>query len=76
MGDVDRPIAALRGACRLLDNVVRKLREPAQPRVLRLEPCQPAAAVRLYDLTISHVAPPPPKDARPGEVTLRQVGSM
>ena len=41
MGAVDRAVATARAAFSLqLGNVIRKLGgEPAQPRVLRLEPC-------------------------------------
>jgi hypothetical protein len=59
MGAVDRPVAAARAALSLeLGNVVRELGgEPAQPRVFRLESCQPGAGVGCFRLANRHEAP-------------------
>jgi hypothetical protein len=59
MGAVDRAVPAARAAFSVqLRNVIGKLGgEPAQPRVLRLEPCQPGAAVGWFRVANRHEAP-------------------
>jgi hypothetical protein len=77
MRRIHRPVATPAVSSRLeFTRVGREFRrKPSQPRILRFEPCQPAAAVCVF--AISHAAPPPIKDSpRPGDVTLRQVAPM
>ena len=59
MGGIDRPVAFSRAACCLrLGNVVRKLRrEPAQPRIFRLAPCQAAGSLVRFVVATCHGAP-------------------
>jgi hypothetical protein len=59
MGAIYRPVAFSRAACRVpLGNVVRKLRrEPAQPRIFRLEPCQAGGSLVRFVVATCHGAP-------------------
>jgi len=70
---IDGPIAAPSATLLLhLSDVSAKLRgEPAQPRILRLDPRQFAGALVIRSFAISHWTTHPDRKARRGEATPR-----